>query len=207
MSEDVPCVFVVDDDVSVREALMNLLRSVGLKAETFGTAEEFLSSKRSDSHGCLLLDVRMAGMSGLDLQRQLAESGLKIPIVFITAHGDIPMSVQAIKSGAVEFLTKPFRDQDLLDAVHQAVKLSCATRKRETETAELQERYKSLTSREQEVFGLVALGLANKQIAAEMSITEPTVKLHRGRMMHKMGAASLADLIRMAQKVGALEKP
>jgi FixJ family two-component response regulator len=207
MSHEAPCVFVVDDDVSVREALQNLLRSVGLKVETFGTAEDFLSCKKSYSHGCVVLDVRMPGLSGLDLQRQLAESGREIPIVFITAHGDIPMSVQAVKRGAVEFLTKPFRDQDLLDAVRRAVKLDCEARKRGAEIAELRERYESLTSREQEVMGFVVLGLVNKQIAAKMSISEPTVKLHRGRMMHKMGAESLADLIRIAQKVGALEKP
>jgi FixJ family two-component response regulator len=205
MSQEAPCVFVVDDDVSVRESLRNLFRSVGLKVETFDTAEQFLSSRQSCSGGCLVLDVRMPGLSGLDLQTQLAESHREMPIVFITAHADIPMSVRAIKRGAVEFLTKPFRDQDLLDAVRQAVKLDRETRERETETADVRARYESLTGREQEVLRFVVLGLANKQIASEMSISEPTVKLHRGRMMRKMEAESLADLIRMAQKLGALD--
>jgi FixJ family two-component response regulator len=205
MSQESPCVFVVDDDVSVRESLRNLFRSVGLKVETFDTAEQFLSSKQSCSSGCLVLDVRMPGLSGLDLQTQLAESHREIPIIFITAHADIPMSVRAVKRGAVEFLTKPFRDQDLIDAVRQAVKLDRETRDRETEIAEVRARYGSLTGREQEVLRFVVLGLANKQTASEMSISEPTVKLHRGRMMRKMGAESLADLIRMAQKL-ALER-
>jgi FixJ family two-component response regulator len=204
MSQETPCVFVVDDDVSVREALGNLFRSVGLKVETFDTAEQFLSSKKSCSSGCLVLDVRMPGLSGLDLQTQLAESHRDIPIVFITAHADIPMSVRAVKKGAVEFLTKPFRDQDLLDAVRQAVKLGREARERETEIADVRARYEFLTNREQEVLKLVVRGFANKQIAAEINISEPTVKLHRGRMMRKMGAESLADLIRMAQKLGAL---
>jgi FixJ family two-component response regulator len=207
MNPESPIVFVVDDDVSVREALRNLLRSVGLKVEMFATAEEFLSSEKSYSHGCLVLDVRMPGLSGLDLQRQLADSHRQIPIVFITAHGDIPMSVRAVKGGAVEFLTKPFRDQDLLDAVRQAVTLDSERRKHEKETAELRKRYESLTRREQDVLGFVFRGLANKQIAAEMNISEPTVKLHRGQMMQKMGAESLADLIRMAEKLGKLETP
>ena len=207
MSEESPCVFVVDDDVSVRESLGNLLRSVGLRVETFDTAEKFLSSKRRDSSGCLVLDVRMPGLSGLDLQTQLAESQRQIPIVFITAHADIPMSVRAVKRGAVEFLTKPFRDQDLIDAVHQAVKLDREMRERETEIAEVRRRHESLTQREQEVLVFVIRGLANKQIAAELRISEPTVKLHRGRMMRKMGAESLADLIRMTQKLGTPERP
>jgi FixJ family two-component response regulator len=206
MSPETPCVFVVDDDVSVRESLRNLLRSVGLRVETFDNAEHFLSSKKSYSNGCLVLDVRMPGLSGLDLQTQLAESRREIPIVFITAHADIPMSVRAVKKGAVEFLTKPFRDQDLIDAVRQAVKLDREKRERESEIAEVRGRYESLTAREQDVLRYVVLGLANKQIAAEMNISEPTVKLHRGRMMRKMGAESLADLIRMAQKLGAPER-
>jgi FixJ family two-component response regulator len=207
MSVQAPTVFVIDDDVSVREALRNLLRSVGLKVETFTTAEEFLSGERSDSHGCLVLDVRMPGLSGLELQRQFTESRSRIPIVFITAHADVPMSVRAIKTGAVDFLTKPFRDQDLLDAVRQAIKLDSEARRRGAEIAELQKRYEALTLREREVMGFVVLGLLNKQIAARVNISESTVKLHRGRMMHKMGAESLADLIRMAQKVNAPETP
>jgi len=206
MSQETPCVFVVDDDVSVRESLRNLIRSVGLKVETFDNAEQFLSSKKSCSNGCLVLDVRMPGLSGLDLQTQLAESHRDIPIIFITAHADIPMSVRAVKRGAVEFLTKPFRDQDLLDAVRQAVKLDREARERETEIAQVRARRESLTDREQEVLRFVVLGLANKQIAAEMNISEPTVKLHRGRMMRKMGAESLADLVRMAQKLGILDR-
>lgn len=199
MSGTEPIVFVVDDDVSVREALKNLLRSVGLKVEAFSTAQEFLASG-SSGPGCLVLDVRLPGLSGLDLQRQLLEANREIPIVFITAHGDIPMSVRAIKAGAVEFLTKPFRDQDLLDAVQQAMNRDRQTRNREGEMAELRERYTSLTSREQEVMKYVVRGVVNKQIAAEMGITESTVKLHRGRLMHKMKAESLADLIRTAER-------
>jgi FixJ family two-component response regulator len=206
MGSEVQSVFVVDDDVSVREAVQNLLRSVGLKVEAFGTAEEFLSSKKLDSSGCLVLDVRMPGLSGLDLQAQLAELNRQMPIVFITAHGDIPMSVRAIKRGAVEFLTKPFRDQDLLDAVCYALSVDQERRQRETEIAEVRERYESLTNREQEVLRQVVQGLMNKQIAAELGISEPTVKLHRGRMMEKMEAESLADLIKMAQAVGVVKR-
>jgi FixJ family two-component response regulator len=205
MSRTEPAVFVVDDDVSVRESLKNLLRSVGLKVEAFSTAQEFLS-RDSVGPGCLVLDVRLPGLSGLDLQRQLAETNREIPIVFITGHGDIPMSVRAIKAGAVEFLTKPFRDQDLLDAVRQAMDRDQEIRRREKEIAELRERYTSLTSREQEVMKHVVLGLVNKQIAAEIGITESTVKLHRGRLMHKMKAESLADLIRTAERFGLGEE-
>ena len=205
MSTTEATVFVVDDDVSVREALRNLLRSVGLKVETFSTAQEFLSSGSSDP-GCLVLDVRLPGLSGLDLQRQLAEANREIAIVFITGHGDIPMSVKAIKAGAVEFLPKPFRDQDLLDAVRQAIDRDREIRSREDETVELRERYTSLTPREQEVMEYVARGVVNKQIAAEIGITESTVKLHRGRLMHKMKAESLADLIRMVDRLRFIEK-
>jgi FixJ family two-component response regulator len=205
MSRAEPAVFVVDDDVSVRESLKNLLRSVGLNVETFSTAQEFLSSG-SSGPGCLVLDVRLPGLSGLDLQRQLVETKREIPIVFITGHGDIPMSVRAIKSGAVEFLTKPFRDQDLLDAVQQAIDRDRQTRSRENEVAELRERYTSLTPREHEVMKHVVRGLVNKQIAAEMGVTESTVKLHRGRLMHKMKAESLADLIRTAERFGFTEE-
>lgn len=205
MSRAEPAVFVVDDDVSVREALSNLLRSVGLKVEAFSTAQEFLSSG-SSGPGCLVLDVRLPGLSGLDLQRQLTETNREIPIVFITAHGDIPMSVRAVKAGAVEFLTKPFRDQDLLDAVRQAIDRDRQTRGREDEIAELRERYASLTVREQEVMQHVISGRANKHIADAIGITEATVKLHRGRVMHKMRAESLADLVRIAQKFALPEK-
>jgi FixJ family two-component response regulator len=204
MSQDDSAIVVVDDDVSVREALKNLFRSVGLKVETFSTAQEFFSSKRSSAPACLVLDVRLPGLSGLDAQRQLAEANSEIPIVFITAHGDIPMSVRAMKAGAVEFLPKPFRDQDLLDAVRQAIDRDRQARSRQAEKAALRERYESLTSREREVMGFVVQGLLNKQIAAKIGISEPTVKLHRGRMMQKMLAESLADLIQMAQKLGML---
>jgi FixJ family two-component response regulator len=211
MSEATPTVFVVDDDDSVREALKNLLRSVGLKVETFATAQEFLAQqvpgRRDSGPGCLVLDVRLPGLGGFDLQRQLAEANRQVPIIFITGHGDIPMSVKAMKAGAVEFLTKPFRDQDLLDAVHQAINKDREARSRETEMVELRERYASLTSREQEVMKHVVRGLVNKQIAAGIGISEPTVKLHRGNLMHKMGANTLADLLRMAQKLGVPEKP
>jgi FixJ family two-component response regulator len=201
MSEEHPAVFIVDDDVSIREALKNLFRSVGLKVETFATAQEFLSSRRGDAPGCLVLDVRLPGLSGLDLQRTLAEAEIEIPIVFVTAHGDIPMSVRAMKLGAVEFLTKPFRDQDLLDAVHQAIQHDCEIRAQRAETAELRSRHESLSFREKEVMDLVVRGLLNKQIAAELGASEATVKLHRGRAMQKMRADSLADLIRMAEKL------
>ena len=205
MSRVDPIVFVLDDDISVRESLRNLFRSVGLKVETFGTAQEFQACERPPRPGCLVLDVRLPSLSGLDLQRQLADTHREVPIVFITGHGDIPMSVRAMKAGAIDFLTKPFRDQELLEAVRQGIDRDRQARSRETEVAELQKRHTSLTAREKEVMKYVVLGLANKQIATKLGITEPTVKLHRGRLMHKMGAESLADLIRMAQKVGALD--
>ena len=201
MSDERPTVFVVDDDVSMREALKNLMRSVGIEVETFGAAHEFLSSQRCGAPGCLVLDVRLPGLGGLDLQRQLAEANIQIPIVFITGHGDIPMSVSAMKAGAVEFLTKPFRDQDLLDAVRQAVDRDRAARVQRAELAELRERHKSLSRREQEVMGLVVGGLLNKQIAGELDISEATVKMHRGHLMQKMRADSLADLGRIAEKL------
>ena len=201
MKPDPPIVFIVDDDTSVRDALRNLLRSVGLRVETFGSAQEFLGSPPPDSPACLVLDVRLPGLSGLDLQRKLNEIKLDIPIIFITAHGDIQMSVRAMKSGAVEFLTKPFRDQDLLDAVQHALNRDRAVRAQRAETNELLKRYNSLSTREQEVYDLVARGMVNKQVAAELTISEATVKLHRGRLMQKMQADSLADLIRMAEKL------
>jgi FixJ family two-component response regulator len=202
MNQAAPVVFVVDDDVSIREGLRNLLRSVGLSVEVFETAQEFLARRRPDVPACLVLDVRLPGSSGLDLQRKLTEADIDVPIIFVTGHGDIPMSVRAMKAGAVEFLTKPFRDQDLLDAVQQAIERDRTSRQRRSQSVELRARYESLTAREQEVMALVAQGLLNKQIAAELGTTEATVKLHRGRVMHKMQADSLADLIRMAERLG-----
>ena len=202
MTEQAPVVFVVDDDVSVREALKNLLRSVAFKVETFASAQEFLSSKRPDAPGCLVLDIRLPGGSGLDLQRRLIGAKIQIPIIFISAHADVPMSVRAMKAGAVEFLTKPFRDQEILDAVHQAIERDRAERDRARETEAARKRYNSLTSREQEVLALVVQGFANKQIGDELNISEPTVKMHRGRLMDKMGADSLPDLVRIAEKLG-----
>ena len=201
MSQDQPTVFIVDDDISVRQALKNLFRSVGLRVEAFSTAQEFLSSQLPDGPNCLVLDIRLPGLSGLDMQRILAEKNNGIPIVFITAHGDIPMSVQAMKAGAVEFLTKPFRDQELLDAVQEAIGRDRAARAQRAELAVIHSRYESLTSREQQVMQLVVRGLLNKQAAAELGTSEATIKLHRGRMMQKMQADSLADLIRMAERL------
>ena len=201
MNPEQSMVFVVDDDVSMRESLTNLLRSVGHNVETFGSAQEFLSSKRPDAAGCLVLDIRLPGISGLDLQRELAREDTEIPIIFITGHGDIQMSVRAIKAGAVEFLTKPFRDQDLLDAVRQAIDRDREGRRKRADIAELRRRYESLSSREHEVMDMVTRGLPNKQIAGELNVSEATVKLHRGRLMHKMRANSLADLIKMAERL------
>ena len=204
MTETDAMVFVVDDDASMRESLKNLIRSVGLRVEVFASAEEFLRSKRPDVPGCLVLDVQLPGLSGFDLQSRMAEIAIEIPIIFITGHGDIPMTVRAMKAGAVEFLTKPFRDQDLLDAIQQALERDRKARDQRAEIEEMRSRFASLTPREREVMARVVAGLLNKQIGAELGTSETTVKIHRHQVMEKMGAGSLPELVRMADRLGLL---
>jgi FixJ family two-component response regulator len=203
-TQDVPTVFIVDDDRDVRESLQELLESVGLHSKSFGTAQEFLSSSRSDVPSCLILDVRLPGISGLDLQHELKRGKVSIPIIFLTAHADVPMSVKAMKSGAFEFLTKPFRHQDLLDAVHRSLTRDRIVREKQRDTAELRQRYKTLSVREREVMGLVVSGMLNKQIAAELGASEATIKMHRSQVMKKMLAQSLPQLVRMADKLKSM---
>jgi FixJ family two-component response regulator len=204
MSSTHSTVFVVDDDRSVREGLIDLISSVGMKAEAFSSAQEFLRHKRPDTPACLVLDVRLPGPSGLELQRQLGHSEHPIPVIFITGHADVPMSVRAMKDGAVEFLTKPFRDQDLLDAIHQALNSDRAAREQRAKAAELRHRYESLTPREREVMELVVRGMLNKQIAGQLGASEVTIKMHRGQVMHKMRAESVVELLRMAETISPI---
>lgn len=202
MTEEQTVVFVVDDDESMRRSLATLLRSVGLDARVFSSPQEFMEAKRPEAPGCLVLDVRLPGMSGLAFQDQLAKAGIGLPIIFITGHGDVPMSVRAMKAGAVEFLTKPFDDQVLLDAIHAAIERDRSRRRDATRLGEVQARYRALTEREREVFGRVVAGRLNKQIAAELGLSVVTVKVHRGQVMRKMAAKSIVDLVRMADQLG-----
>ena len=201
-----PVVFIVDDDTSLRESLSDLFQSVGLRTRLFASAQEFMQNKLLGTPSCLVLDVRLPGLSGLDFQSELAKADIHIPIIFMTGHGDIPMSVQAMKAGAVEFLAKPFRDQDMLDAVQIALEKDRGRRKSEAGTAELKSRFETLTAREREIMGWVVTGLMNKQIAANVGLSEITVKVHRSSMMRKMGAKSLAELVRMAEALGVRQK-
>jgi FixJ family two-component response regulator len=200
---DVPAiVFVIDDDPSMRAALEDLVGSVGLQVRAFASPQDFLQSKRPDAPGCLVLDVRLPGMSGLTFQKELAKLGVSLPVIFITGHGDIPMSVRAMKAGAIEFLTKPFHDQDLLDAIHAAIERDRDRCRVAVLVADLQERYATLTERERQIMTLVVVGRANKQIAAELNLSEMTVKVHRGQVTRKMRAGSLPELVRMADRLG-----
>jgi FixJ family two-component response regulator len=201
MTDSEPIVFVVDDDASVREAVKRLISTVGLRVDTFGSTREFLDGKRPDSPACLVLDVRLPDASGLELQHALAEAGIQIPIIFITGHADVPMTVRAMKAGAVEFLTKPFRGQELLDAIQVAIARDRVARNEQGQIQELRSRYETLTAREKEVLALVVSGLLNKQVGAELGASELTVKTHRGRVMQKMQAESLADLVRMYERL------
>jgi FixJ family two-component response regulator len=202
VTESEAIVYVIDDDAQTRDALKNLMRSVGLQVEVFASAQDFLRSKRPDVPACLVLDVRLRGLSGLDLQKRMAEAKIEVPIIFITGYGDIPMTVQAMKAGAVEFLTKPFRNQELLDAIQEALERDRTTREQRAKNDELYDRYDSLTPREREVMTLVVAGLLNKQIAGELRTSETTVKNHRHQVMEKMGADSVAELVKMAYKLG-----
>jgi FixJ family two-component response regulator len=203
MTEVQAVVFVIDDDPSMRAALEDLVGSVGLQARAFASPQEFLESKRPDAPGCLVLDVRLPGMSGLTFQKELVKEGITLPVIFITGHGDIPMSVRAMKAGAVEFLTKPFHDQELLDAIHAAIERDRDRRRETVLITELRKRYATLTERERHIMTFVVVGRANKQIAAELNLSEITVKVHRGQVMRKMRAGSLPELVRMADRLGA----
>ncbi len=202
MTTTEPTVFVIDDDKAIRSAIKNLLESVGLRVEAFSSPREFLKTEHKGKPGCLVLDVRLPGASGLDFQHELATADIKVPVIFITGHGDIPMSVQAMKAGAVDFLTKPFRDQDLLDAIQKAIGQDQARRQQETEGVDTRNRFNCLTPREREVMSLVVAGLLNKQVAAQLGTSETTAKIHRGQVMRKMQAHSLPDLVRMSERLG-----
>jgi len=204
MTEEQPVVFVIDDDAAVREGVEDLLRSVGVEVRSFRATRDFMRSERPDAPGCLVLDVRLPGLSGLEFQRELGKSGIHLPVIFLTGHADIPMSVGAMKSGAIEFLTKPFREQELLDAIQLGIERDRARRHDVAAVAELRKRFEALTAREREVMGHVVTGRLNKQIAADLEVSEMTVKIHRGQVMQKMRARSLVELVRMADRLGIL---